>query len=114
MYKILLIVNFFLLSLCLGFCIWLKQTAPKIAYVRSAVIVEGFQGVKEVRAAYQRKAVQWQVEADTLSARLNRSVQQYSTESGKLSEVERNKIRVILTSQQTELQQYQVVAQEKA
>ncbi len=114
MYKTLLVINFTLLSVCLGFCVWLKQASPKIAYVRSTVIVEGFQGVKEVRVAYQRKASQWQAEVDRLSARLNQSVQQYSNESGNMSEAQRVKRKVILTNQQTELQQHQSVVQEKA
>ncbi|MES2730609.1 MAG: OmpH family outer membrane protein [Bacteroidota bacterium] len=114
MYKILLLINFILLSVCLGFCVWLKQTSPKIAYVRSAVVVDGFQGVKEVRAAFHQKESQWQSEIDTLSARLNQSVQQYSQESSRLSETEKEQRKLMLTNQQAELQKHQSAVQQKA
>jgi outer membrane protein len=62
--------------------------APKIAYVRTAVIVENYSGMKEARALYNLKLTQWQSNIDTLQLQLEKSYSDEATNKEKISQDE--------------------------
>ena len=50
----------------LGFGIWIKNTTPKIAYVKSLYLIENYKAMIEARALYENKHKDWAMQIDTL------------------------------------------------
>lgn len=54
--------------LALGVMAYAHFSQPKIAYVRSEILVNEYAGMKEASELWQRNQLQWQVNLDTLRA----------------------------------------------
>jgi outer membrane protein len=100
--------------LCLGWCAYLQSRIPKVAFVRSGVIVDKYRGMKEVRAVYQHKVAGWQAESDTLQTQFRVSLARYNAEAAGLSGAEQARRQGLLESQRQTLVQHQAAVAEKA
>lgn len=60
-----------LLAAVLGYTYLSK---PKVAYVRSQILMQDFEGMREARQNYQVKVQEWQTQIETLSAEYERGV----------------------------------------
>ncbi|HET6243902.1 MAG: OmpH family outer membrane protein [Bacteroidetes bacterium] len=99
-----------LCSISLG--IWVKLTAPKVAYVRTAELVNGFDGMKEASEEYQKKAAEWQNNIDSLKRILQREIVIYSKDSLTYSKNERiEKLKGLNYLQQAYLEYSKIVAE---
>ncbi len=98
----------------LGLCLYCKATSPRIAYVRSAVVVENFLGTKEAQARYGQREAEWQANLDTLGNRLNQSAAVYQTAFAAWNPQEQARQRTELERKEREFQQYQAAVREKA
>lgn len=88
---------------------------PRLAYVRSEVLVNEFVGMQEARQRFQEKQREWQVQLDTLRAdyqraeaaggsseelrRLAGNLQQYSNRVGQLAEEEDDRMTQAVLNQ---------------
>lgn len=67
--NLLLLILLVTMFVCLVLTFLVYRNTPKIAFVRSAVIIENYLGMKEAKAAYDQKAKEWNKNIDTLQAR---------------------------------------------
>ncbi|MDB5274748.1 MAG: outer membrane protein [Chitinophagaceae bacterium] len=92
----------------------LKMTSPRLAYVRSADLVNKYEGMKEARMLYKNKMSKWQSNIDTLESDYQRSISQYNLEYSKQSTAARKDREEILEKQRQNIQQYVKTLDEKA
>ena len=97
-----------------AFFLLLKLCTPKIAYVRSAELVNKYEGMKESRTMYKDKIAQWQSNIDTLESDYQKSVSKYTLESTKQSAAARIESENLLEKQRQNIQQYVKTLDEKA
>lgn len=86
----------------------------KIAYVRSADLVNGYLGMKEVQNKYQENVQVWQGNVDTLKFDFQRAIDKYNAEATGLSQNERAEREKYLQQLQQNLTQYSVAIEQKA
>ncbi len=103
-----------LASVSLGLCVYFKTTAPRIAYVRSAVVVENYLGTKEARAVYQQREAEWRANLDTLGNHLSQTAGQYQASFASWSPAEQARKRTELAHKEQELEKYGAAVREKA
>jgi outer membrane protein len=113
-YKWLLVTNLIIGSLCLGWCSYLQLSRPKIAYVRSGVIIEKYLGMQEVRAAFQQKTSVWQSEMDTLQTGFQVALSTYETRKTTATANELQQWQAQLENQRYGVEKHQLALQEKA
>ena len=94
--------------------IWNAYRMPRLAYVRSQKVVEGYMGMKEALNIYKDKVNHWQAGIDTLNNSFNVSFASYKENYQKLSETERKSREEKLEKQRTEVLQYKQSLEEKA
>jgi outer membrane protein len=108
-------VGFLLLTVVLSSLLyWQWHQTPRIACVRTAVVIEGYLGLKEVRQKYQQKVLLWQASADTLQEELNQAYARYQMELSGLSGLERKNVEAQLAHKQAALERYQAATSQKA
>lgn len=103
-----------LAAISLGLGLYGKATAPKIAYVRSAVVVEHYLGTREARAVYGRREAEWQANLDTLGNRLDQTAGQYQTSFAAWSPAEQALKGEELARREQELEKYRAAVREQA
>lgn len=103
-----------LLILCLGLAGWNSFNTPKIAFVRSAIVVDKYLGMIEARKLTESKIGTWQANIDTLSLDFERSINNYQQAYRQLSSKERMERESILKRQQEKLEQYKQTMGQKA
>lgn len=103
-----------LATISLGLSLYWKATAPKIAYVRSAVVVENYLGTKEARAAYRQREAEWQANLDTLGSHLEETAGQYRKSFASWSPAEQVLRQTELERKGQELEKYEAAIREKA
>lgn len=103
-----------LATVSLGLCVYFEARAPKIAYIRSAVVVKEYLGTKEALALYERQEAEWQANLDTLDHRLQGSAAQYQRTFAAWSPQEQARQRTELERKEQELRKYQATVREKA
>ncbi|MGB0522466.1 MAG: OmpH family outer membrane protein [Flammeovirgaceae bacterium] len=92
------------------FALWMKQSdAPKVAYVRSAEVIEKFRGMREAGDLYQKKLSSYQANIDTLRATLERDMLVLKREANTLGKTELG-----LRSEQIRMQQANLIRYEQA
>ena len=64
----------------LGVAVWIKMSAPKMAYVNSYQVLEEYEGMKETQALYQQKLRNWHKKADSLRKEIDSGVKIYNSE----------------------------------
>lgn len=114
MNRFLSLLGVVLAAISLGLCLYFKATAPKIAYVRSAIVVENYLGTREARTAYEQREAEWQANLDTLGNRLNQSAAHYQTSFASLNPGEQARQRTELERKEQELKKYHEAVREKA
>lgn len=94
--------------------LWIKFTTPRIAYVRSGKVVEGYFGMKESRKQFENKVVEWQSNIDTLKSNFQKNLNTYNHEMAKLSGSEKKRRESLLEMEQGKVEQYQQAIEKKA
>ena len=112
--KIISIVAIFIALVSLSFGIWAKNSTPKVAYVKVAVILEKYKGLQEVRSKFQQKEADWKSSVDTLTYKFNIALNLYNEEMSKLSIEQRKSREVALQEQGMTLEKYRKSILEKA
>lgn len=85
---------------------WTHLKPRRIAYVRSAVLLEKYAGMKEVEGLYQRKVDQWKIRIDTLERSYQQSVQAYGQQYTRLTAIEKQRQEQTLRQAQQRLDAY--------
>lgn len=112
--KIIITVSIFISCLALGFGIWAKNSTPKVAYVKVAIILEKYKGLQEVRSKFQQKEADWKSSVDTLTYKFNVALAQYNQEMSKLDTEQRKSREIALQEQGMTLEKYRKSINEKA
>lgn len=99
---------------CLGFAVWQWQCTPKVAYVRTSTIIEGYNGVKEARELYQTQLNQWQSQIETLRNNIDQTSLAYEGNFVKWDAKEQQRQKTELYRKQVELEKYETVLAEKS
>ena len=103
-----------LLMLLIGLGVWTKFSIPKIAYVKSAALIDGFTGMKEASIEYQKKTTEWQSNIDSLRSMYEREVALFKKDSLTYSLLEKQKKIEALSRKKGELLQYVTAIKEKS
>lgn len=91
----LLIIGFFSLS------------NTKLVYVDSNKLINGYQGMIDARAVYQKKASSWKANVDTLSSEVQRKIMDYEKESARMTAKEKQLSQELIKTKQKQLYDYQ-------
>lgn len=86
---------------------------PKIGYIKSTELFEGFVGMKEAKAKYEQKVGAWQANFDTLSKDYHQSLLRFDREYQQMGAKERAEKTTLLRSQMQNLEQYKQTIEEK-
>lgn len=97
-------IFYLIVTLLVGYLFYINYTQPKIAFIKSEILINEFAGMKEAKQIYQQKRQQWQANIDTLRAdyqrhqsnnaskeklaALNQNIQNYSATVEQLSREE--------------------------
>ena len=103
-----------MLAISLGLFAWNRTSSPRIAYVRSAVLVSSYTGMKEARSLYQEKMSKWKSNIDTLSKDYQQAINKYNMEVTSLSANEKKERENYLHKQEDNLRQYAGTLEQKA
>lgn len=82
------------------------RPAPKIAYVDSAKLINGYQGMIDARQVYQKKVTGWQANIDTLTKEVQQRLGAYEKDSPKMSGKERDLSRELIRTKEQQLREY--------
>lgn len=85
---------------------------PKIGYIKSAELFEGFVGMKEAKAKYDQKVGAWQANFDTLSKDYQQGLSRFDKDYNKMGTRERAEKTQLLRSQMQNLEQYKQTIEE--
>lgn len=88
--------------------------APRIAYVDSVKLMNGYQGMIDARKVYQQKATGWQANIDTLAMEVQQRIADYEKTSAKMSAKERDLSRELIRNKEQQLREYQQVLNSQA
>lgn len=83
------------------------QPPPKIAYVDSAKLINGYQGMVDARQVFQKKAAGWKANIDTLAQEVQQRIVDYEKASAKMSAKERDLSRELIQNKEQQLREYQ-------
>lgn len=86
----------------------------KIAYVDSNKLIQNYTGAQEARAAYERKALQWKANIDTLSKALEDQIKKHNAEKTSMSKREITMSEELIQLKQQQLESYQEVVMQNA
>lgn len=109
------VVSILLVVLSIGVLYFLHfNQQESIAYVDSAKLINGYQGMIDAREIYKEKAQGWQANIDTLSKEVERSIKDYEKESPSMSAKEKDLSKELIRTKQKQLMDYQRAMNEKA
>lgn len=97
-----------------GFSLYNSTRSPKVAYIRSADMIYAYEGMKEAQKIFQDKMQAWQSNLDTLRLELQRNVNSYTQELGRLSVHDKTERQELLNRQQQNYNQYTKAINEKS
>ncbi|HEY8936106.1 MAG TPA: OmpH family outer membrane protein [Cyclobacteriaceae bacterium] len=89
------------------------RSKDSIVYVDSIKLMNGYNGMKDARKAYEAKTSIWKSNLDSLKTELEGKIQDYQTKQAKLSEKEKQLTEELLQAKQQEFLNYQQVVTEK-
>jgi Skp family chaperone for outer membrane proteins len=95
-----------LMAIAISWLFYKSTQTPRIAYVKSADLIYGYDGMKEAQQKQQRKTEELNSGLDTLKMQFQRSVSQYNTEFSALSKNERGGREQLLGAQQENIRRY--------
>jgi outer membrane protein len=109
------LVLFFLLVLALAALGWqFQRSSPRIAYVDSVKLLNGYRVMAGARKAYEAKARNWQTNIDTLSSETQQAIRDFEKAAGSMTVTERKLSTERIRTKQQELRRYQQAIQEAA
>lgn len=111
---LLLLTNLMLLAGVIGYLGWQAYHTPKIAYVRSAELVDKYLGVKEAQTQFQKKLTSWKISTDTLQQRVNATMNLLMSKTSQLSDQEKKQLRAALQRRRAALDRYQLNIEKQA
>lgn len=91
---------------CFAFSFWTYLRTPKIAFVRSSVIIENYQGMKEAKTTFDQKSKEWTKNIDTLGARYTRLNNYLINNKGSLSKLEIKKLENEISQKASDYKSY--------
>ncbi len=94
--------------------VWTRLSVPKLAYIKSARVVENYAGMKEAQILYKEKMNKWKENVDTLQQDYQKTINKYNSEFSGLSKKERAEREDLLKKQEMNIRQYVSVLDEKA
>lgn len=86
----------------------------KVVYVDNGVLMTKYEGMKDARKEYEKKAAVWQANADTLVSEWERELKAYEKERSGMSAKERELKEQLLSNKQQQIAQYREAVQMKA
>ena len=86
----------------------------KIAYVDTALLLERYKGMQVAKASYEKKAVSWQANVDSLTLGIQQQIKEHERGLAGMSKKERELSTQLIRTKQQQLAQYQQVVQQKA
>jgi Skp family chaperone for outer membrane proteins len=95
-----------LLAMTIAWLVYRSTQNPGIAYVRSADLIYGYNGMKEAQQKQQQKTEELNSGLDTLKMQFQKAVSQYNTEFASLPKNERSGREQILGAQQENIRRY--------
>lgn len=107
--NILLVAVMLLIAALVITNIFLFARTPRLAYVRSYELVEGFAGMREARASFDKKKSTLLSNVDSLRANYEQARTEYISMGHKYSPAERVEREKLLSQQQNHVMQYQEV-----
>lgn len=81
--------------------------SPKLVYVDSNKLINGYQGMLSARTEFQKKSAVWKSNIDTLTAEVQQRLLEYEKTSSKMSPKERVLSQELITVKQRQLADYQ-------
>lgn len=93
---------------------YLHFSQQKVAYVDSAKLINGYQGMIEARKEYQKKSAMWKANIDTLMSEVKTSIQDYEKNSSRMTAKEKELSKELIRTKQKQLNDYQKAMSEKA
>lgn len=95
-----------LLMMAVAWLFYKSTQTPKVAYVRSADLIYGYDGMKEAQQRQQQKTEELNSGLDALKMEFQKAVSLYNTQFPGLSRDERNGREKILGAQQENIRRY--------
>lgn len=91
----------------IGLALYVFTIPQKMVYVNTSKLVNDYKGMQVARAVYQKKAIIWKANIDTLSNEVQHQIMNYEKESPRLSAKERQLTQELIKAKQRQLQEYQ-------
>ena len=113
MKQILNIVAIALSVLALGGVVYQSYKTPKLGFVKSKELFDGYLGTKEAKAKYSKSTEELSGNIDTLTQQFNKSLAEFNATYQKLSHAEREEKKRLLTYQKQNLDKYSEVVEGK-
>ncbi|WP_085950821.1 OmpH family outer membrane protein [Fulvivirga imtechensis] len=114
MSKSIQLVLFGLLFLATATLYYFHFSQQKVAYVDSAKLINGYQGMVEARKEFQQKSSVWKANIDTLAQEVQSAIQDYERESAGMTAREKELSKELIRTKQKQLSDYQRAMNEKA
>jgi outer membrane protein len=108
------ILNIVLLAGLLGLGTYQLLKKEKTVFVDIGKLMQEYKGMKDARAGYEKKAAQWQANADTLIAQWQNELKSYEKERSRMSKKEQELKEELLRNKQQQINQYQEAIKMKA
>lgn len=100
--------------IALATSVYFYVSQPKVAYVRSEVVFEQYEGMKEAMRVFQEKKAGWQSNMDTLNADYQRALSKYNLEANSLTVEQKIDREKTLRSQLENVSKYAQLLDSKA
>jgi len=96
---------FFFVTL-VGYVIFIHRSVPKIAYVKTGLLVEKYKGMADATKELEKKMEKWQSNVDTLEMNYQKSVDSYNMKFSKLGAKERQELKQMIDRQEQAISDY--------
>lgn len=112
--KIILIILF--ASLVTSNVLLWKKISQKntVAFVRSQIVLEKYNGMKEASAVFEKKSESWKTNYDSLEYSYNKAIQEYNAGSIKMSSKEKTALEKSIKAQEEVLSSYSKTLEAKS
>ena len=111
-YLLILCCLFFIILLLFGIKIYMS--IPKLAYVRTAVLIEKFDGMKYANEEFQKTIEKYQSQFETLQVELNNKKEVLGQNIGKMSSSERERQDKLIAIEEEKLNRFAQAINEKS
>ncbi len=112
--KFLLITIIVLILFNLGLGIYNTMSKKRIAYVRSGLVLEKFEGMIEARKLFDQKLSKWQSEYDTLVSLYNNKMELYQIKEKSLSANQKAEFALEIKKLEENINKYQENAEKNS